>query len=241
MKIATLNIRHGGGRRTKLIASYLEKLELDCLLLTEYRDNVSGNELSFALSEQGFIHQSSVISNSKINQLRWFSKHPFKEESLPFAQLTELQQRICAIKLEGISLIGVYFPQGKAKGAVFDCIRSTFSSARLGNSILLGDFNTGMHWIDEAKNTFVCSEKFEELLKDGWVDSWRSRNPEVHEYSWFSHRGNGFRIDHALCSPAFDKALNDVSYLGDAIKGITDHACLLLDLDFHLSVKLTQT
>jgi hypothetical protein len=39
------------------------------------------------------------------------------------------------------------------------------------------------------------------IAEIGFCDLWRRRNPEVREYSWFSTRGNGFRIDHAFLSP----------------------------------------
>jgi exodeoxyribonuclease III len=34
----------------------------------------------------------------------------------------------------------------------------------------------------------------------GFRDLWRHRYPDRREYSWFSTRNNGFRIDHAFLS-----------------------------------------
>ena len=101
----------------------------------------------------------------------------------------------------------------------------------MGRAMVIGDINTGKHFEDEASRTFICAEKFEQMLKTGWVDAWRSRNPSAREFSWFSNKGNGFRIDHALCTDAMNHKVQNVSYLRESITGgLSDHACLTLDL-----------
>ena len=141
-----------------------------------------------------------------------------------------MEQRIRVIKVGGISLVGVYFPQGKLKAPVFDYLSKEFPANEMGMAILIGDFNTGTHWVDEQTNTFVCADRFEQLLQSGWIDAWRLRNPDAREFSWYSNKGNGFRIDHALCAKAINEAIRGVSYLRDSIGSISDHACLLLDI-----------
>jgi len=39
MKIVTLNIRHGGGKRIHQILDHLDKYHSDIIVLTEYREN----------------------------------------------------------------------------------------------------------------------------------------------------------------------------------------------------------
>jgi len=233
VRIATLNIRHGGGNRVFGLASFIDDLEVDCLLLTEFRSNRSGLELSIKLSDLGFTHQSEISGDPRLNTLKWFSKRPFSLLRLPtgWESESEPQQRVAPIQLGSDTLIGVYFPQGKLKATVFDYLNSAFPAAALGKAILIGDFNTGKHFEDEASRTFICAEKFEQMLKTGWVDAWRSRNPSAREFSWFSSKGNGFRIDHALVTDAMNRTLSNVSYLRESItRGLSDHACLTLDL-----------
>ena len=233
MLIATLNIRHGGGKRVAGLVAFVNGLKIDCLLLTEFRSNCSGLELSLKLRDLGYAHQSEISFDPRINQLRWFSKQSFSLVPLPTGWESEgrPQQRIAAIQLDGITLIGVYFPQGKLKAAVFDYLKSAFPTTALGKAMLIGDFNTGKHFEDEASRTFICTEKFVEMLQAGWVDVWRARNPKGREFSWFSSKGNGFRIDHALCTYALDQAVENVRYLQESIeRGLTDHACLSIDL-----------
>jgi len=230
MRIATLNIRHGGGKRVGLIAAFIKDLKPDCLLLTEYRFNPSGLDLSIALYELGYKYQSPISGDAKENQLRWFSQLPITEPRIPNSSQFSVEQRISVIKVGGISLVGVYFPQGKLKAPVFDYLTATFLANEMEAAILIGDFNTGKHWADEETNTFLCSDRFEQLLQSGWIDAWRLRNPDAREFSWYSNKGNGFRIDHALCTKVINEALIGVSYLRESIGSISDHACLLLDI-----------
>ena len=230
MRIATLNIRHGGGKRVGLIAAFIKDLKPDCLLLTEYRFNPSGLDLSIALYELVYKYQSPISGDAKENQLRWFSQLPITEPRIPNSSQFSVEQRISVVKVGGISLVGVYFPQGKLKAPVFDYLTSTFLANEMEAAILLGDFNTGKHWVDEETNTFLCSDRFEQLLQSGWIDAWRLRNPDAREFSWDSNKGNGYRIDHALCTKAINEALEGVDYYKDTLTSITDHACLMLEI-----------
>ena len=239
MRIATLNIRQGGGKRVVGLTSFVSALNPDCLLLTECRNNQSGNELREQLSHLGFSYQTELSGDPRINQLRWFSKHPFEVMRLTASrpESDRLEQRVIGIELAGLSLIGVYFPQRKLKAPFFEYLLSSFNADQIGDAMLVGDFNTGLHGKDEQGKTFLCTEGFERLLKAGWVDAWRSRNPEAREYSWFSNKGNGFRIDHALCTESMDRAISSVSYRQDTLsRGISDHACLVMDLTITVSI-----
>lgn len=233
IRIATLNIRQGGGNRVVGLASFLSALNPDCLLLTEFRNNPSGHELSARLAHLGLSHQTQLSGDPRINQLRWFSKHPFATMRLAADRqaLDRFDQRVIGIECAGLSLIGVYFPQRKLKAPFFEYLHSTFTVDQIGHALLMGDFNTGLHETDEQGKTFFCTEGFERLLKAGWVDAWRARNPHAMEYSWYSNKGNGFRIDHALCTAGLDRAITHVSYRQDTLsKGLSDHACLVMDL-----------
>lgn len=100
------------------------------------------------------------------------------------------------------------------------------------DSVLMGDLNTGRHYEDEAGATFVSAHQFDALLEQGWIDAWRTRNPEAREFTWFS-RGynNGFRLDHALVSPSLDQKIKDVCYSHtEREEGVTDHSLMVMDL-----------
>ena len=107
MRIAALNIRHGGGKRVGQIVAFIKDLKPDCLLLTEYRFNPSGLDLSIALNEFGYKYQSSITGDAKANQLRWFSQLPISESRITNSSEFSVEQRIRVIKAGGISLVPV--------------------------------------------------------------------------------------------------------------------------------------
>ena len=66
----------------------------------------------------------------------------------------------------------------------------------------------------------------------GWRDAWRSLHLDGREYSWFSNRGNGFRLDHAFLSPGIDQTLRGATFSQvERAPTITDHAALIIDLE----------
>ena len=65
------------------------------------------------------------------------------------------------------------------------------------------------------------------------MDAWRTRNPEVREFTWYS-RGynNGFRLDHALVSPSFNGRITDVFYSHKEREDkVTDHSLMVVDVE----------
>jgi len=53
LKLITLNIQHGGGKRAPAIASYLAQVAADIVVLTEYRRNGNAQLLKNALTDLG--------------------------------------------------------------------------------------------------------------------------------------------------------------------------------------------
>ena len=220
MKIVTLNIQHGGGRRIAPIIEFLNQLNADLIVLTEY--HLDDKNLGKQLVELGYQHQVAGSSLPKENSVLIVSKEPFK--------VLSASQRIVSVRLKELVLFGVYFPQGDEKYPVYKKLKTEVKEA--GSSVLvLGDFNTGLHYIDEAGKTFACADSFESLKDVGLIDSWRSRNLEVKEFSWFSSQGNGFRIDHAFCSESLDKEISSIEYIHTPREmKFSDHSALALVL-----------
>ena len=66
---------------------------------------------------------------------------------------------------------------------------------------------------------------YQDLLHAGWIDSWRSRDPETREFTWTSNRTeNRFRYDQILASTDMDARFRRVSY---------DHAARLAKYSDH--------
>ena len=220
MKIVTLNIQHGGGRRIAPIIEFLTQLNADLIVLTEY--HLDDKNLGKQLVELGYQHQVAGSTLPKENSVLIVSKEPF--------EVLSASQRIVSVRLKELVLFGVYFPQGDEKYPVYKKLKTEVKEA--GSSVLvLGDFNTGLHYIDEAGKTFACADSFESLKDVGLVDSWRTRHPAAKEFSWFSSQGNGFRIDHAFCSLLLDQKVSNIEYIHTPREmKITDHSSLAVVL-----------
>ena len=97
---------------------------------------------------------------------------------------------------EGFGLSVVHIPGsgtrvkcGEKRGAENDgfgmpCLKPTARTHE--RFLLVGDFNTGLHGIDEVGSTFRCAKDFARLSAIGWTDVWRSFHGQATEYTWFS-------------------------------------------------------
>ena len=220
MKIITLNIQHGGGRRTAAILEFLAQSNADVIVLSEYQSD--DKNLGKQLMELGYKHQVAGSTLPKENSVLIAAKEPF--------DVLGVSQRIVSVRLNQLVLFGVYFPQREEKYPVFKTLKSEVKAA--GSSVVvIGDFNTGLHYIDEAGKTFICADSFESLQDIGLIDSWRRRHLSVKEFSWFSSQGNGFRIDHAFCTESLDQEVSTIEYIhAPREMKFSDHSALALEL-----------
>lgn len=229
MKIVTLNIQHGGGRRINTIADYLIALRADLLVLTEFRENANASLLRSKLGSHGFIHFAGATISQNQNSVCIFCRRPFLPRTYPDLS-PQHAHRIVAAHFEKLAIYGVYFPQNQAKAEVFQFLLDGAHLPGAEAHVILGDFNTGLHGLDETGATFFCADQFAALSRAGLVDSWRTRNPAVREFSWYSNAGNGFRIDHVFSSPAADGKVQRVYYDHAPRKsGITDHSAMMVE------------
>ena len=98
--------------------------------------------------------------------------------------------------------------------------------------MIIGDLNLGRHHLDERGATFRSTAMLGKLATLGYIDAWRHTHPDGREYSWYSHEGSGFRIDHALVSAPIARAVTGAWYShAERDDGISDHSALLVDLD----------
>ena len=106
--------------------------------------------------------------------------------------------------------------------------------SRLGvddDTMAIGDFNTCRAYVDEPGAIDATAHFMDSVEAIGFRDLWRHRYPDGREYSWYSHRGNGFRIDHAFLSPGLAARAGAVRYSHDErLARLSDHSVLLLDL-----------
>lgn len=237
MRILTWNLQHGGGSRIHRIVEALESKQADVIVLSEFRHHWGSLTLRARLNDMGYAMQAAPQAEPRLNTVLIAARQEFEAVTFPGQMVDEVMgdfsaSVVLAKMASGINVLGCYFPNNERKRPVFDFLLNLPGEYLNQRTLLIGDFNTGRHYEDETGATFLCVDHFEALLAQGWMDAWRSRNPESREFSWYS-RGyqNGFRLDHALASPSLDARIKVVSYSHqERLDGISDHSMMIVDL-----------
>ncbi len=230
MRILTLNIRHGGGRRIPAILGYVATSGADVVVLPEYRAGVYGEQLEEGLEGLGYAFRRRSVTAPRSNGVLLASR--LAAEPIALEADEHSARRIVACRSGDLSIFGVHFALGAGKRRLYDLIAARSPLWTRSASIVVGDFNTGRHRIDEAGATFALTECFEALEREqGWTDAWRHfHGTGAREFTWHSPRGNGFRLDHVFASrPALGR-IRAVAYDHATRPAITDHSALIVDL-----------
>ena len=230
MKILTFNIQHGGGTRVSAILESILDHNPDILVLTEFRQNKNAAIIKNNLYKSGYIYSSSSSLNPKQNSVFIASKFHFVASLFPL-ELKEDTHRALFAQFQDINILGVYFAQKELKINLFNFINNNFINLSNNNGLVIGDFNTGNFYEDEKNTTFSCTHQFNELKVNGLVDSWRSRNKNIKEFSWYSHAGNGFRIDHIFSTATINDRIKNIYYShNEREQKISDHSAMIVEI-----------
>ena len=236
MRIVTWNLQHGGGKRIGGIVEVLRSYAADVLVLSEFRNNPYGEILRGELDSMGYRFQASPPAEARTNTVLIAAHEPFEAVTFPGQmsdpELGDFATSVLLARFPDLNVFGLYLPGEERKRPVFDFLLSLPAAYLQSDSLLIGDFNTGQHHLDEAGATFASARQFEELLTHGWIDAWRSRNPDAREFTWLSPGyKNGFRLDHAFVSQSLDGRVTEVRYSHhEREQKITDHSVMLMKL-----------
>ena len=188
-----------------------------------------GEEIKAFLKRIGFEFHYSPETEGKVNTVLVASKTSMT--STLFPQLGIHVHRIIKVTTEEYALYACYFPQQDEKKHLFEFLLSEFASQPDQPLIITGDINTGKHTIDEEGSTFYHADYLNKFEVAGMIDAFRDRNPLSREYSWYTNRGNGFRIDHFFISAHYKDKIYMCYYEQQArTRGISDHAMMVLRL-----------
>lgn len=150
-------------------------------------------------------------------------------------------------------IFSIYFPNGgksddawKDKLVFYDRVLDYINALRdKGHEVIVGgDVNVAHNEIDierakenDGKIGFHPKERawMDRVIKDNWLDVWRSLNPDVPQvYSYWDtitrarDRNVGWRIDYFFLDQKMQKNITHVEYLHDQMG--SDHCPLLLEL-----------
>lgn len=235
MKILSWNILHGGGKRASDILQAIEKEDPDIVTLQEFRHGSSKTALLEGLANMGLDEQYTPETNSaRDNTVIIVSKYSFQAQVFPKNVPTPARAiRAFFPDLAELNLIAVHLPQKKKQPPYLHALIDLDKDFLTENSLIIGDMNCGIPFEDSETKSFEHTFLFQQLLRDGWVDAWRSRNDKKREFTWISTKQkNGFRYDHALASKSLNKAVTKIKYDHKVrLEGVSDHSMLIVELD----------
>jgi len=230
MRIATWNIRAGGGKRTARIAQVILEERPGILVLTEFRPDPGRNLLE--LLQPLSYHVAAGVPTGAQNCVCVLSRLPI--ELVAIELLPKSLHRWVSVIVPSLELtiLGVHVPNQTEiwnKREFLDCLEAFATETGDKRSMIIGDLNTALDEDCEGEKIreAVCLKR---LLAAGWVDAWRNCNPNAREFTWYSHRHNGFRLDQCLVSPSLANWVTASSLRHDVRIGrLSDHSMLLAE------------
>ncbi len=230
MRLLAWNIRQGGGSRLARITSALEHHEADILVLSEFRGGQSAARLLAALDALGYRYATTLMPPPGRTGVLIAARCPFREHGMVGIGVPE-PYRMVSVAFASFRLVGVYMPNLLAKIPYWEALIAALLGDCGGAALAVGDFNTCRPYLDEAGAIDRTAHYLDRIAEIGFCDLWRRRNPALREYSWFSTRGNGFRIDHAFLSDAMAARTGTIRYSHEErLAGLSDHSPLILEL-----------
>ena len=158
------------------------------------------------------------------------ARRAFRDDGAVDAGLPE-PYRMVSAEFPDFRLVGIYMPNLLVKVPYWQALIAFLQSERSRPALAVGDYNTCRPYLDEAGAIDRTALYMDKIAEIGLCDLWRQRNPDLREYSWFSTRGNGFRIDHAfLTRNARRPHRHDPLLAYERLAGLSDHSPLILDL-----------
>lgn len=215
-----------------------EKESVDC---KQFND-LGYHDYWYSAAKKGY---SGVAVFTKI-------KPDFVQQGNGYMQ-SDSEGRLIRLDFGDITLINAYFPSGTTgdlrQAYKYIWLDEMLEYLRLLKKerpklVVCGDYNIAHHAIDihdpkgnKKSSGFLPEERawMDELLADGFTDSFREINKEPHHYSWWSQRfptvrlnNKGWRIDYITVSDILKSRIADAAIYPDVKH--SDHCPIFLEL-----------
>ena len=247
MRIVSWNIRAGGGKRIGGIFSQLLDWQPDVIGLAEFRGTSASQWLAAELAALGFSNQlTSTSSKSPArNALLLASKFPLHSVNAPGMPKNPNRWLLARTEAQPELVLGMMhipnYTTPRLKYPFMSAVLKMIRKWELGPGILMGDSNCSHRELDEENPLGPRFHREHNWMinmeKSGWKDIFRYLHGSRREYSWYSHRNNGFRLDQAFCSPELVSSINGFRHAWGfnpeqpgRRDGLSDHAALVVDL-----------
>jgi exodeoxyribonuclease-3 len=230
VKIATWNV-NSVRQRESHVQNWLERRQPDVLFLQEIKCEATAFP---TLPFHGLGYRTEIVGQKSYNGVAVLARAPFTlvHTALPGLPEGDVQSRYIEIQIDGITLIGIYLPNGNSRGEEGFAYKLMWMDrlAQRAQALLkegaplaiLGDFNVCPTDEDYApgalskNDALVRPESRAALRRLEWLgltDAIRALHPAGPIYTFWDYqagawqRDSGLRIDHALLSPTLAERL----------------------------------
>jgi exodeoxyribonuclease-3 len=221
LRIISYNVNGIRAAMKKGLVDWLKTNPADIICLQETKaekDNVAHEEIT-SLGYQDYWYSAqkkgysgvAVFTKIKPDQVIYGTGHTLSDE----------EGRVIQLDFGDVRLINAYFPSGTSgeirQGYKYQWLDEFYlfldeMKKKYPRIILCGDYNIAHKDIDihdpkgnKNSSGFLPAEKawMDKFFESGWTDSFRTKHPEPHRYSWWSQRfpsvrlnNKGWRIDY---------------------------------------------
>ena len=257
MRIISANLNGIRSASSKGFFEWLHTQKADLVCLQETR--IQPDQLTEIMLNPADLKSAFVFAEKKgySGVGLYFRKKPDRiYEGIGWSELDK-EGRFIQADFGKLSIVSLYLPSGSSgdirqqfKYKVLDYLDKWLLEAKLSGReiIICGDWNIAhkeidlKNWRNNRKNSgFLPEERawmtkiFSEL---GYVDVFRTINPDPNQYTWWSNRGRawdnnvGWRLDYQVATPGIGgKAVKQSIYKKQRF---SDHAPLIIDYDYRL-------
>lgn len=253
MQIATWNINSLNVRLAQVL-DWLAAHPVDVLALQELK--LTDDKFpAAAFAEAGF--QAQWLGQKTYNGVALVSRAPMLDVVRNIPGFVDDQARLLAGTVDGLRVVGAYFPNGQAPGtdkfeykmqwlrALRDWLREELAAHP--QLVLMGDYNITFDdadvWDPEGmRGQIHCTDEeraqLQALIKLGLVDAFRLFPQPEKSYTWWDYRmlgyqkNRGMRIDHILVGEALRPRVQSctIDRAPRKNKQPSDHAPVLAEL-----------
>jgi exonuclease III len=231
MKILSWNIRHGSSlKKVNQLTRAILSHKADIVFLIEFRHNTTGNKIIDILNLNCYTYTYLTDSlDPQLNKVICFSKIKLTHINNIFNQ--DMHHRVLHLKDQERNLICLHIPgshDALNKKTFWDQTKRYLETLDQRNPIyVLGDFNTGL--LEDAEGTpFKHAEIFRSLFETNWIDVIKYFNQKI-EYTWYSPKGNGFRVDHVITQKEYINTILEAQYSHiEREEKLSDHSLIII-------------
>ncbi len=254
MRVITLNVNGIRSAAAKGLFPWLAQQQADVICLQEVRareEQFAGHDIAlpgyhaayYPADRPGYAGVALYSRTAPERVVRGFGVPEFDGEG-----------RYLEAQFPELSIVSLYLPSGSS-GPERQASKDRFLEAflphlralkrRRRHYLLCGDWNIAhreidlKNWRANRKNSgFLPHERawLDELFDEvGFIDAFRSVNPQPEQYTWWSNRGQawaknvGWRIDYQIASPKLAGAARAARIF--RAQRFSDHAPLIMDYE----------